>query len=61
MKTTMMLMTRGVGVGYHHPPTQWPNTPMGAHKGGNSSAVASPTTPCILELLFPWCFGSGTH
>ena len=29
-----------VGVGYHHPPTQWPYTPMGVCQGGNSAAVA---------------------
>eukprot|EP00973_Karenia_brevis_P063071 8769656-Karenia_brevis.AAC.1 len=59
MATIMIMMM--MGVGYHHPPTQWPNTPMGARQGGNSAAVACPTTPCILELLFPWCFGGGTH
>ena len=30
----------GVGVGYHHPLTHWPNSPVGARQWGNPAAVA---------------------
>ena len=29
-----------VGVGYHHPPIQWPHTPLDARQRGNLAAVA---------------------
>ena len=29
-----------VGVGYHHPSVQWPNTPMDERQRGNPAAVA---------------------
>ena len=31
-----------VGVGYHHPSVQWPNTPMDERQWGNPAAVAWP-------------------
>ena len=43
-----------VGVGYHHPPTQWLYTPMGARQGGNSAAVAY-TAPARLAS-WNFCF-----
>ena len=29
-----------VGVGYHHPSIQWPNTPMDERQRGNPAAAA---------------------
>ncbi len=34
------LFSTMVGVGYHHPSVQWPNTPMDERQRGNLAAVA---------------------
>ena len=34
------MLTLMVGVGYHHPSVQWPNTPMDERQRGNPVAVA---------------------
>ena len=41
--------TLAVGVGYHHPPIQWPNTPMDKCQQGNLGAVA-----CLGWFRLPW-------
>eukprot|EP00973_Karenia_brevis_P067649 9412730-Karenia_brevis.AAC.1 len=52
MVMMMMTMMTGVGIGYHHPLTQWANTPMGARQEGNSAAVACPARLASWNFCF---------